>query len=581
MRRFPSRHLVAGAAAVSTLLLGPAPLQAQQDPWGDVRALEATSIPALTPAGGPPNPRAAPSRAAPAPRQRTGAVPMPLPRPTNLPSIAVPSQTDTAASGLPVTPEPAPAADGEEAAVPTVAAPTAPGQIAEKQASVAQVAAPVGMPAAPGALVDVPAEAPRVSGHGGTFLRLRPESDIWDLLDAPLNTLFPPAFANEPESKADAGKGVEPAVPAPPLYREVRELQRLQDRMASGTADAVTVQNALIAKIDRSFRAADGEAWRDGLNARALVVFALSGGGPGAMRAVLAKGVPPNIDERLVRGSLAYLEGREAEALKDLGEIDVRTLPASLAGQVALAQAALWVRRDPARSAELLGRARLVAPGALIEEAALRRAIFLAAQANDIATFERLSASYLARFRHSVYAGNFRQRFAAALTRMTFMDNAEEFHRLDDLLAPLEPESRREIALMVAQASITLGKTAAAAMAAERVLATAPIGSLDADRARLYRAAAQAASAQDCEAADAELATIAPDRLSTEDRRLLGSARAVARAISGAADVEVIAGRATEPQAPDAAGDDTAPAILAKAQAALSGVDQLFGEKPL
>ncbi|MFD2031567.1 hypothetical protein ACFSKM_17035 [Ancylobacter dichloromethanicus] len=134
------------------------------------------------------------------------------------------------------------------------------------------------------------------------------------------------------------------------------------------------------------------------------------------------------------------------------------------------------------------------------------------------------------------------------------MDNAEEFHRLDDLLAPLEPESRREIALMVAQASITLGKTAAAAMAAERVLATAPIGSLDADRARLYRAAAQAASAQDCEAADAELATIAPDRLSTEDRRLLGSARAVARAISGAADVEVIAGRATEPQAPDAAG---------------------------
>lgn len=581
MRRFPSRHLVAGAAAVSTLLLGPAPLQAQQDPWGDVRALEATSIPAPTPAGGPPNPRAVPSLAAPVARQQTGAVPMPLPRPTNLPSIAVPSQTDTAASGSTVTPEPAPATDGQGAAVPAVAASTAPAQTEREQAPVTQVAAPVGMPAAPGALVDVPAEAPRVSSLGGTFLRLRPESDVWDLLDMPFNTLFPPAFANEPESKVDAGKGVEPAVPAPPLYREVRELQRLQDRMASGTADAVTVQNALIAKIDQSFRAADGEAWRDGLNARALVVFALSGGGPGAMRAVLAKGVPPNIDERLVRGSLAYLEGREAEALKDLGEIDVRTLPASLAGQVALAQAALWVRQDPARSAELLGRARLVAPGALIEEAALRRAIFLAAQANDIATFERLSASYLARFRHSVYAGNFRQRFAAALTRMTFMDNAEEFHRLDDLLAPLEPESRREIALMVAQASITLGKTAAAAMAAARVLATAPIGSLDADRARLYRAAAQAASVQDCEAADAELATIAPDRLSTDDRRLLGSARAVARAISGAADVEVIAGRATEPQAPDAAGDDTAPAILAKAQAALSGVDQLFGEKPL
>lgn len=401
---------------------------------------------------------------------------------------------------------------------------------------------------------------------------------------------------DEPAKDAAASAANAPELPpAPPLYREVRELQRLQDRMAAGEPNALTAQNALIARIDQSFRAADASAWNDPQNARALIVFALSGGGPGVLRAVLGQGASPAVDERLLRGTLAYLEGREPEALKQLGEIDARQLPDSLAGQVALAQAALWVRRDPPRASVLLGRARLLAPGTLVEEAALRREIFIAAQANELATFERLTSTYLARYRHSVYAGNFRLRFAAALTRMSFIDSADEFHRVHELLAPLEPESRREVALLIAQAALAQGKTTAAALASELVLKGTVFGSLEADRATLYRAAAIIAAPGRFDEASAALASVARERFGSEDTRLLGAALAVAASINDAVNVPVPppAGLGGEAGAPEAQGpvapepgqdggkDAMPPAVLASAQAALDAADKALGDAPL
>ncbi|RTM00714.1 hypothetical protein EJV44_02730 [Ancylobacter aquaticus] len=457
----------------------------------------------------------------------------------------------------------------------------------------------------------------------------QPVAGALSLLSVPVVSIFPPAQAAEEAAPGEAREEpVEPAAtdapaagdaapqeasqeaeqetakeapqegpvlpPAPPLYREVRELQRLQDSMAVGVPGALPAQNALIAHIDQLYRAADASVWNDPQNARALVIFALSGGGPGVLRAVLGKSAVPNIDERLLRGSLAYLEGREPEALKQLGEVDMRSLPDSLAGQVALAQAALWVRRDPARAAVLLGRARLIAPGTLVEEAALRRAIFIAAQADDLGTFERMTATYLARFRHSVYAGNFRQRFAAALTRMSFIDKPDEFDRINDLLAPLEPAGRREVALLVAQAAVSQGKTTAAERAAELVLKGAVFGSLEADRATLYRAAATITSPERFAEAQTELASVASERFAPDDARLLAAAQTVAASILHAVDIPPPeegggATPAADPAAADPAGTDSPavadtdppPATLAKAQAALASVDQLLGDAPL
>ncbi|MFG1421513.1 hypothetical protein [Roseixanthobacter liquoris] len=332
----------------------------------------------------------------------------------------------------------------------------------------------------------------------------------------------------------------------------VRALQRLQDKVAAGSVEAVDGQRRMLAQIDQDFKAAPAAVWQDPRNARALVIHVLSGGNPAVLRGILAQEPLPALDERLLRGALAYVEGREEQALRLFGEIDARTLPNALGAQVAIAQAATTVRKDPAKAARLLDLARLLMPGTLVEEAALRREILVASQSGDTDQFARLSKQYLDRFAHSVYAGNFRQRFAAALTRMPFIDAPDGFQRLDSLLQPLDEASRREIFLLVARSAVIQGKARTTITAAERALASAPPLSSDAERARLYKAAAQAATHDGFQQAQADLATLDRDRLTPPDAALLDAALVAADLVRTAPNI-ADASPATAPKMPEAA----------------------------
>ena len=97
--------------------------------------------------------------------------------------------------------------------------------------------------------------------------------------------------------------------------------------------------------------------------------------------------------------------------------IDARTLAPSLGGYIALAQSALAAKEDPRRAMRLLDEARLLAGGTLVEEAALRRTVFLADETSDLSRFVASSSQYLRRYQRSVYAENFRRRFGEAVTR--------------------------------------------------------------------------------------------------------------------------------------------------------------------
>jgi chemotaxis protein MotC len=643
---------LAGTASLLVLMAVSSTAFAQEDPWADVRAIDAAAalqgaagrgagLPAVRatqrPTSAPARQRLALPATAPLPPAR------PVPYEDVTPTVASASPADTSlahAQHAPTSVGEAPLADPPSAATipgeplqtvaPLADATTADaGPDAPASAGTDAASAPLVPPAEPAlpAPVTVAAARPSEPAPAATTLS-------WEILGAPLNSLFPPAFAApampEPErsptgptvgpapqqvamgtltgiftgseepasepahgdAKADgdakgegeaATKAEAPPPPPPPIFRDLRQLQRLQDRMALGEPNALDEQNALLMALDLQFRSVDVSAWKDPANARALVLYLLSGGSPKTVRTVLANGADPAVDPRLVRGALAYVEGREADAVKDLGEIDARSLPASLGGQVALAQAALWVRKDQARAALLLDQARVLAPGTLVEEGALRRAILIAAQANDLDTFERLTATYLGRFRHSVYAGNFRQRFAAALTRMSFIDNADEFHRLDGVLRPIEPEGRRDILLIIAQGAVVQGKTAAAIMAADRVLKAAPVGSLDSQRATLYRGAAMAASSTEYEAAGRQLRAVSRDRLANADLALLDTALSVVNTIEQAGLVTLAA---VDASAPAPAAGEAAPAtddstMVGKARNLLGSTEKLLAEAPL
>ncbi len=355
--------------------------------------------------------------------------------------------------------------------------------------------------------------------------------------------------------------------PAP--YEMVRRLQRLQDLIAAGDTNALQSQRALITEIEAQFRATDPEVWQDPRNGRAAVIFFLSGGGPDELRNLLKLKPLPAVDERLLRGALAYVEGREDDAERYLGEIDALRLPDALGGQIALAQAAVTVRKDPRKAMAMLDVARLLMPGTLVEEAALRREILVAAQIGDVNQFEQLSRQYLFRFRYSVYAGNFRQRFAAALTRMAFLNDPTQFPRLTALLQPLDRDSRVEVYLMVARGALNQGKLVAATLAAERVLAEAQPVSSDFERARVYRGAVRAASSKDVDAALADLRTAVRTRLPPDDVMLLDAAITTAELVKSAGETTRVAATAPTKVDPMKLTATTgAPALLPRLPAA-------------
>ncbi|MFF8802784.1 MULTISPECIES: chemotaxis protein [unclassified Methylobacterium] len=300
-----------------------------------------------------------------------------------------------------------------------------------------------------------------------------------------------------PAADSHGGHGA-PAKPVEPLpvtahglpVELTRTLQLLQDRIARGSTQAHLAQRQLLGHIEQRLTALVPETWAEAENVRAAVTFALAGGGPAVLRVLLASGKAPEAEQPLALGALAYLEGRERDARAKLAGIDPRTMPAGLAGQLALTQSALMVREAPAKSLELLDLARLLAPGTLVEEGALRRQIFVVAQGGDARRFEALSIQYLRRFRRSVYAGNFRQRFAGALTRLDFDSDRTRIASLERMLDEIEPESRRDLYLLVARAGLEQGRRETALFAAERAMGLAAPESRPAAQARLYRGAA-------------------------------------------------------------------------------------------
>lgn len=361
-----------------------------------------------------------------------------------------------------------------------------------------------------------------------------------------------------------------------PPYQMVRTLQALQDQMAQGSVQALAAQRMLLSELDAAFVAADPAVWQDSRNALAAIIHVLSGGNPAVMRRLLSLDPKPAADEKLMLGALAYLEGRVPEATEIFAAIDARSLPSGLGGQVAMVQAALVVGQDPAKAMGLLDTARLLSPGTLGEEAALRRQVLVAAQTGQTDKFESLSRQYLSRFRSSIYAGNFRKRFAAALTRMDYIDEPEGFERLDALIVDLDLATKRELYLMIARAAIAQGKTKAVELAAERALSTSAEGT-DEARARLYKAAALTVAPEGPEAALAELGRVDRQALPPSEAELYQAASAVANSILTATDTSMAA---AGPSVADASALPQS-AVLTRAEKALEDADALLRDAPL
>ncbi len=321
-----------------------------------------------------------------------------------------------------------------------------------------------------------------------------------------------------------------PATRQPAPFDIIRSLQFLQDQVSRGNDRAIRVQALLLRRFGPVFQEAEGGVWDDARNRRAAVLFTLSGGPPDVLRQLLASGRLPEAQRPLFEGALAYVTNDLKRAETLFGSLDLSAEEPGLAAHLHLVLGQIKQIDDPVRAVEHLDRARLLAPGGLIEEAALRLQAMLVDGLGEHERADRLARQYFDRYSRSSYAGNFEARFAAIQSSRGAGDPDAAARTMDEVVAGLPEERRGPIYLAVSRRALLEGNLEFARLTAERALAIAALDGPAAERARLYDLAATLSSRPEADVRQA-LATVSRDRLQPEDVALFDAAGEVLAAI--------------------------------------------------
>src|SRR5687768_1526143 len=180
-----------------------------------------------------------------------------------------------------------------------------------------------------------------------------------------------------PAAAGDAPASLEP-------YQIVRSLELVQDRLAGGDHASQPMQRKLLEMIDARFATKEGSRFENELNRRALLVYAMSGGNPVTVEAALARLGKDDPNRKLGESILFYVNGKPKEAIDAFASVDPMAYTPDIAMYLALVKGSMLSDAEPRSALALLDRARLLAPGTLVEEAALRRSIAVAATLGDM-----------------------------------------------------------------------------------------------------------------------------------------------------------------------------------------------------
>ena len=389
--------------------------------------------------------------------------------------------------------------------------------------------------------------------------------------------LAAPAFAGEHGKEAPA---VTPIVgPATPFSDMMLDVQRMQARMAKGDKAAYGQQSERMKAVGAAIAAAGPEAFKLKAERDAVIVYLLSGGQPKYIGKIVERGDFPAPERDLLRGASGYATGRQTDA-EALLTYNPLAESLRLGSQLAYAQSVLMTPKDAQKSIGLLDLARLLAPGTLIEEAALRREILLVGDRRDSDRVAFLSRQYVERYGKSIYADNFVRGLSTAAVRYDLCANLSDLAKFRALLELSQPEQARAFLLAVARASVLLGRFEVASQAAAFALKTAAPGSDDEARGRLYDVVSRFPRIKPADA-QAAFAAIAQDKLSPTDRNLLSAATYVdARlydmpTLTAYADTwrEALVAAARSPDLPQ--DDESAAVTIRRAAAALATADAL------
>lgn len=320
-----------------------------------------------------------------------------------------------------------------------------------------------------------------------------------------------------PAASAGAAEPLQP-------FQMVRSLQLVQDRIAAGDHAALPMQKKLLELIDQRFRAAGAGDFEDKRNFRAVLVYGMSGGNPATLRKVMSELHLEPADEKIGNGILGYVTGQPKKAQVALAGADPLSFAPELGSFVALVKAATVAVENPKAALPLLDQARLLAPGTLVDEAALRRSIDLSATLGEPVRFLRGSGQYVRRYLRSPYASQFADSFVAGVIGLHASLKLEDVAAITALMSP---EQEKVIYLRIARRAVIEGLNELSAFASAKAEGVDPALVDEDPRALLYSSLATVTSA-DMPDLLARLDRIDRSKLTSGDRELLDAVRTVA-----------------------------------------------------
>ncbi|MGV1770950.1 chemotaxis protein MotC [Agrobacterium vitis] len=363
----------------------------------------------------------------------------------------------------------------------------------------------------------------------------------------------PAAGATGPVGSAAAGGDSDNLPP----YLMLRSLQFVQDSVVRGDHSAADMQRFLLTRIDKRLRTAAPSDFEDPRNVDAALIYTMSGGNPATLDYLVARDVDGHFDNRVSDMLRKYLSGKGVLVASSLGEMVPLYQNGRVGPYIALVAGNVTLVKDPAAALKFFDIARLVAPGTIVEEAALRRSFQIAMDTGQNGRAMAYANRYARRFLYSPYASQF-----ADLLVQLVVDHFSELDKNDILatLATMDPDRQREVYLRIARRATINGNQALASLASSQAQSLAGLPDKNDPQALLYGGAALI-STTDVKNALNTISQLPKDQLSASDNALLEAARAVAQ--------EIIT-LPTAPQSPSASpstpppsGDNTAPESVA------------------
>ena len=307
-------------------------------------------------------------------------------------------------------------------------------------------------------------------------------------------------------------------------YQMIRSLQLVQDRIADGDHAALPIQRRLLAIIDERLHTADFE---NPHNFRALLIYGASGGNPATLDAVISRLKLDEDQSRLSNGLTQYARGDLRAAREMLSATELSTLDPELAAPLALVIGSLLAQQAPTEALRFFDQARLISPGTLIEEAALRRSLTLSAELRDPERFALASRQYAWRFLRSPYASQFAEAFVSGVVALR---GEIDLAVVEEIVANMRRDQAHVIYLRIARQSAIEGYDNLLTFASRNADKYADSGGGLDPRSVLYGNMALVAS-EDVKDVLHTLEQIDAKRLSPNDHKLLNAAREVARKI--------------------------------------------------